>query len=83
MNETLFSNAVLAKLISIGEARAKLTEILDMDVFECNFLSKHNTYWDMEDPEKIKEEFRDFQWKLRAIRDCLEALQGILFTEDE
>lgn len=76
----LVSKNITSRLEDIGEIKAKIKEVMDMEIFDK--LSKHDHIWNN---EELKEKDYDILWDMRSyfliIQGHLEDIQDILYRE--
>jgi hypothetical protein len=70
------THSVVRKLIALGEIKAIINHLLEMDVFED--VSKHNPYFDSEH-EIEDEKLTSLRFKLSYIQDKLHEIHATMF----
>lgn len=76
------SEAVLRMAMKWGKAEHLLDELIQSEVFDCHFLSKHNPYFDSED-EELAEKLDDIRRKLLCVYDQLSDIREAIAIDLE
>jgi len=74
---------IIARLEDIGEIKAKITEMINLDIFDQ--LSKHHPQWNIEFKNLTEEKYHDsmdeFRRFFRQIEELIYDIQNILYRD--